>query len=33
MGNYYLVWPEDRIETVALRSFKAWLATQTGENL
>jgi LysR family transcriptional regulator, glycine cleavage system transcriptional activator len=33
IGNYYLVWPEDRVETAALRSFKAWLATQTGENL
>lgn len=28
IGNYYLVWPEDRPETAALRSFKRWLATQ-----
>jgi len=28
IGNYYLVWPEDRPETAALRSFKTWLAGQ-----
>ena len=33
IGNYYLVWPEDRAETAALRSFKAWLATQTDQIL
>jgi DNA-binding transcriptional LysR family regulator len=29
IGSYYLVWPEDRAETAALKSFKAWLETQT----
>ncbi len=33
IGNYYLVWPEDRAETTALRSFKAWLASQTDQAL
>ncbi|EEB85369.1 LysR substrate-binding domain-containing protein [Roseobacter sp. GAI101] len=28
IGNYYLVWPEERAETAALRSFKSWLAGQ-----
>ena len=29
IGSYYLVWPEDRAETAALRSFVEWLAEQT----
>ena len=33
IGNYYLVWPDDRAETSALRSFKAWLVTKTDQNL
>jgi LysR family glycine cleavage system transcriptional activator len=33
IGNYYLVWPEDRAETAALRSFKSWLAGQTDQAL
>ena len=28
IGNYYLVWPEDRDETPALTSFRDWLARQ-----
>lgn len=28
IGNYYLVWPEDRDETAALASFRTWLAQQ-----
>jgi LysR family transcriptional regulator, glycine cleavage system transcriptional activator len=28
IGSYYLVWPEDRDETAALTSFRAWLETQ-----
>ena len=28
IGNYYLVWPEDRDETAALGSFRGWLAQQ-----
>lgn len=33
IGNYYLVWPEDRVETAALKSFKGWLAAQTDRHL
>ena len=33
IGNYYLVWPEDRAETAALQSFKTWLDGQTGQVL
>lgn len=28
IGNYYLVWPDDRDETAALVSFRNWLAQQ-----
>lgn len=28
IGNYYLVWPNDRDEAPALTSFRNWLATQ-----
>ena len=28
IGNYYLVWPDDRDETAALASFRSWLAQQ-----
>ena len=33
IGNYYLVWPEDRAETAALQSFMTWLDGQTGQVL
>ena len=29
IGNYYLVWPEARSESGALRAFRTWLATQS----
>lgn len=29
IGSYYLVWPEDRAESAALKSFKKWIAGQT----
>ncbi|WP_370400692.1 LysR substrate-binding domain-containing protein [Sulfitobacter sp. JB4-11] len=28
IGRYYLVWPEDRAESAALRAFRDWLASQ-----
>jgi DNA-binding transcriptional LysR family regulator len=30
IGSYYLVWPQDRDETAALRSFRGWLSEQAG---